>query len=592
MKSKNAIRAIVIAVCLCLGLICIGLFVVPPTLTFAIELDGKPLPSDRIPAVRIDEQPFVSGSRLGFGRHRLSVALKDAESFEGNTRMWLWNKSLGALKLVSITGALNVSTQPQGCKVTLRKGGALVAESLAPAHFTNLFMGGYDLEVEKAGYKEVGHIVIDEKRPKDVQMKLKLGQVVLLSVPGDSKFKFSGGGRDWDGRLPSVIEDVPVGTYEVTVSRKGWELRSELEVQLNKTSTNQTIFSYGTISILSDPAGMNILSNGVNIGKAPLVLDEVRPEKYTFSASDGDYELSTTFTIEANQKTNCLFSFHYGTVKVASTPPGATVIRNGKEVGKTPLNLDKVPGGDLAFDIRLVGYISTNVVLHVVAGSTTGFAAKMTSERYLQCLKRAREAFQTGQFAEAQQELAVVLQIEPNDSNGMQLKAEITEAEQKAAKASVDAEQSAEKARLAAEETARRSRKAAERAGIIERFAAAPNAKRFGTTSREFDAPYDRVWSAAVQILGDQHEKPLESDKDKGVLITDLTSHRVMLLGFSDKYYIWIEELDGNTSRLTLMLQRYELSVTGENLVSMREDVDRKAEAFLDKIYKRLQTAK
>ena len=435
MKSKNSILIIGITVLSLVGLVGIALFVASPTLTFSFELDGKPLPADRTPVVKVDGQNFVPGTKLRIGQHSISVSLQNAEPFEKTIWVTTGSKNLGALPLVSITGTINVSTYPKDCKVTLKKDGKVVGESVAPAHFTKLLMGGYNLEIEKSGSKEISLIVVDEKTPKDIEVKLKLGQVALLSVPSDSAFTLSGGGRNWDGHLPSVIPDVPVGTYELTVQRKGWKIHGELEVQLGKTSSNQTVFTYGTINILTDPAGMNILSNGVSIGKAPVTLDELRPTNYFISSSDGDNELSANITIEPNQQTDHLFTFRYGAVRLTSVPPGATVVRNGKEVGKTPLTLERIPVGDISVDLRLTGYVPTNFPLRINAGTTADLAAKLISEKYLQAMKEAREKLVTGQFPEAQKFITTALESEPNDPAAIKLRDDVVQASVKAEEA-------------------------------------------------------------------------------------------------------------------------------------------------------------
>ena len=116
MKSKNSILIIGITVLSLVGLVGIALFVASPTLTFSFELDGKPLPADRTPVVKVDGQNFVPGTKLRIGQHSISVSLQNAEPFEKTIWVTTGSKNLGALPLVSITGTINVSTYPKDCK--------------------------------------------------------------------------------------------------------------------------------------------------------------------------------------------------------------------------------------------------------------------------------------------------------------------------------------------------------------------------------------------------------------------------------------------------------------------------------------------
>jgi hypothetical protein len=122
--------------------------------------------------------------------------------------------------------------------------------------------------------------------------------------------------------------------------------------------------------------------------------------------------------------------------------------------------------------------------------------------------------------------------------------------------------------------------------------ASVPYATLFANHSREYSFAYDKVWGAVSSFLTSQHEKVIESNEEAGVLMTDLTSHVFLGLGYYDKYCILIEKLDDNTSRVTLKLLRYELAVNGQKTPSSGEVVNPKAEAFLNKIDKQLKTTK
>jgi len=42
-------------------------------------------------------------------------------------------------------------------------------------------------------------------------------------------------------------------------------------------------------------------------------------------------------------------------VKITSAPGGATVMANGKDLGQTPLVIEEVKPGDVAYELRLTG---------------------------------------------------------------------------------------------------------------------------------------------------------------------------------------------------------------------------------------------
>jgi hypothetical protein len=55
----------------------------------------------------------------------------------------------------------------------------------------------------------------------------------------------------------------------------------------------------------------------------------------------------------------------YGSLTISTDPEGAMVIENGRERGRTPLPIEKVIPGEVAYDLRLPGYKPGRVTAHV-----------------------------------------------------------------------------------------------------------------------------------------------------------------------------------------------------------------------------------
>ena len=433
--SKSAIRSAAIVVVLFVVLVGVGILFIRPTLSFSILLDGQPLPPGLTADVKVDGIVFASGDKLGYGEHVITVALKNTEPLTTKFHQGLSSKRLAPLKMESISGAMTVTTSPNNCNVTLRQGGAVVGRATSPARFEKLLFGDYDLEVEKSDYKEVNHMLIDEKTPKAIEVRLKLGVVNLSSVPADADYVLTGGGHNRNGHLPSLIPDVPVGDYELIVRRKGWEIRSDLVVETGMTSTSKTVFAYGAISVVSEPPEAAIFLDGVSVGKSPLTVSEIRPATYVLSASDHENELSGKIIVQPNQVTNHTFSFHYGTIQLISVPPGARVTKDGKGIGVTPLTLNPVPSGQLSLEMHKDGYVTTNFMVTVLEKETLTITNKLISERFKEAMIQARVALKQGLFAEAKRCVASALEIDPNDTDGILLREEVDLAPSKAERA-------------------------------------------------------------------------------------------------------------------------------------------------------------
>jgi hypothetical protein len=305
------------------------------------------------------------------------------------------------------------------------------------------------LLIKRGEYEENRAVVIQRQQQTKVQADLNLGSVDLSSDPADAEFELSGNGRHWQGKLPTKTEDVPGGNYSLVVRRKGWELNKDISISRGSVTTNKTEFQYGSIEVTSGPTGLMISTNGVEIGKTPMTLQDLKPGQYTLSASDGENDLMADVSVGPKEATKHAFVFHYGTVQLSSTPTGATVIRKEKEVGKTPLTLNHIPAGETMVELRLQDYVTTNYPIQTVEGVTNQLSAKLISEHYLQAMKQAHEAFGAGQFDQSQKFLAAALEIQPDDSSAMQLRDEVSTAAAKAEEA-LRTEQANAKARTLA----------------------------------------------------------------------------------------------------------------------------------------------
>jgi len=395
------------------------------TLSFGLSLDGKPLASTKRPDVRVDGQPIGSGGRITPGRHRVTVQLQDAEPFERRCWVFYGAKQLGVLPLESSKGSLAVTVNPSPAAIMVQRLGQTFFEGSSPLKVEKLPVGDYALVVRRGQYQEGHQVRIQRQEKAEVKIDLNLGSVELSADPADAEFEMSGNGRRWQGKLPFRVDDVPVGSYQLVARRKGWELDRDVSVARGSVAVKITEFPYGSISVASEPTGLIISTNRVEVGKTPLVIREVRPGSYSLTASDGENDLVAPINVGPKQEAKHSFVFHYGALKLASTPVGATVTRRGKEVGNTPLMIERMPAGEAGLELHLNGYSSTNFVVRVREGTVTDFAVRLVSDCYVQAMQQANQALASGQFAESSNFIAKALNCEPDDSAAIKLKEEL-----------------------------------------------------------------------------------------------------------------------------------------------------------------------
>ena len=419
------------------------------TLAFTLSLDGKDLPPGISPNVTVDGKPFAAGDKINLGHHQIAISFTGGEPFAKKVWTFYGKNDLGTLPLESSKGSLSVTVNPSPASVILQREGDFIRQDDAPLNIDKLRVGDYKLIIHRGEYEETHTVKIQREQQTKEQVDLNLGGADLSSDPPDAEFLLMGDARHWQGKLPIKIDDIPGGSYSLAVSRKGWKLDKDISIRRAGITTNKAEFQYGSIEVTSDPTGMAVSTNGVEIGKAPVILQEVKPGQYTFTASDGENDLTAVVSVGPKEAAEHTFVFHYGVVKLLSAPSGATVIRKGKEIGKTPLTLNHIPAGETSVELQLQDYVTTNLPIQSVEGVTTNLSVKLISEHYLQAMKQAREAFDSGHFAESQKFITVALELEPNDPAAMELQGKVSQAVAKAEEAS-RAEQADAKARTLA----------------------------------------------------------------------------------------------------------------------------------------------
>jgi hypothetical protein len=407
-----------------------------PTVAFSIQLDGKSLPLGVIPAVTMNGKPFHSGDKLSVGHNSLSIVLNNAEPISRSVWTWWGENNLGSISLNTLKGNLSITTTPSAATFALRQGSDSIRSGITPATLNDVPAGDYDVMISRGSYKEGRAVIIVKGETASLNLNLKIANILLESSPTDADFTLTGNGNKWEGKLPTVISNVTFGNYTCTSSRKGWNIVSSITVDRTGGLTNLTEFPYGSIEATSDPTGLTVSTNGIEIGKTPLTIHEVKPGQYTLAVSDGENDLLANLSVGPMEAAKHAFVFHYGAVQLSSTPPGATVVRKGKEVGKTPLALNHIPIGESSVELRLHGYASTNFIVGASEGATANLSVKLISEQYLQAMKKAHETFGAGQFDQSQKFLLTALEIQPNDSPAMEFRDEVSKASAKAEEAS------------------------------------------------------------------------------------------------------------------------------------------------------------
>lgn len=129
-----------------------------------------------------------------------------------------------------------------------------------------------------------------------------------------------------------------------------------------------------SVMVASNPSGASVYLDEKEIGQTtPAQLINLQPgEKHTLGLYLTNYKFfKTEFETRPGetQKFHVELAMDYGSLKIVSEPPGASIFLNGQLTGTTPLlKSDLMPGALIKVEVQLTGFYPTSEELQIAAG--------------------------------------------------------------------------------------------------------------------------------------------------------------------------------------------------------------------------------
>ena len=172
---------------------------------------------------------------------------------------------------------------------------------------------------------------------------------------------------------PSPVNEAALGTSEPVVTKP---LPTDVLEQPG-----------GMLSIESEPIGANVLINGAKLGLTPLDILELELGSYTVRLEKAGYE-SEELSAELNSdnpratlsvplKSEAPPAPRLGALSIASTPPGAQVLLDGKPSGTTPLQRLRARPGERTIRLQKIGFEPWEATIALRAGATESISATL-----------------------------------------------------------------------------------------------------------------------------------------------------------------------------------------------------------------------
>ena len=186
------------------------------------------------------------------------------------------------------------------------------------------------------------------------------------------------------GAAPCQLFDLAPGEHFVRVTAPSCVPADEF-VNLAPGSYVQKTYSLqtekGLVLLKTTPSGADVKYNGVSLGTTPLLVTTLPSgQTHVFELALNGYQ-TRRIDVALDGRTPVVreesLALDSGTVDCTTDPPGATVMVNGVERGKTPLALTHIPKGLAAITVKLEGYREETRELRLTPGDRQTLALSL-----------------------------------------------------------------------------------------------------------------------------------------------------------------------------------------------------------------------
>jgi TonB family protein len=255
---------------------------------------------------RAEEQAKANEERLKReAEEARQKAIADAEAIRLQSEQ---NLKSTTERLINARGGFSINTDPAGASIAISDR----APRTSPVTWNDLRLGRYDITISLAGYdNEQRTVEIKENEVTDlgvIKLKRQVGSVEVNSDPAGLTYEIKPTGSLFvnaaevrTGQTPAKIDDLPVGSYQVSISRANWpNYVSTINVERNGNARVQGSFAGGGVTITSTPSGATVLrDNQTQVGVTPLTINDLIPGTVNFTVTQrGMDPVSLTGKIE------------------------------------------------------------------------------------------------------------------------------------------------------------------------------------------------------------------------------------------------------------------------------------------------------
>lgn len=275
------------------------------------------------------------------------------------------------------TGSLYVESSPRGASIYLDGN----YEGETPKRIDFIPVGSHTVRLSKDGYKDhVQQVWIEANRVTTVSVSLIAEttryKLTINSNPSGAWTYIDGIPR---GTTPTYVYVTP-GYHEIKLQLQGYlDYEETIYVTRDMLLNINLQTAEGALVVFSEPSGADVYIDGRYYGRTPITIQRIPVGRKIVTLKMSGYaDWSEDVLIETGQisQVNAVLKLA-GTLQVSSSPSGARVYLDGKDLGTTPLSNSSIPEGTHNLSVELFGYKPWRAIVEIVPRQTTNIFANL-----------------------------------------------------------------------------------------------------------------------------------------------------------------------------------------------------------------------
>lgn len=281
--------------------------------------------------------------------------------------------SLAAVAEVSAPTRVDIASQPAGASVIVDG----VDRGLTPITLFDLQPGRHHVKYRLAGYEDRDRFYeLEINRPiqQSVVLEPINGILLLQSEPSECNITVDGISI---GTTPRLITTLSVlDTHHVVLEKAGFR-PSEFDIKFNGRKpvvrNEKMLLDAGVLEVSTDPAGAEVMVNGVPRGLSPVIVRDVPKGGAVVKVKKEGFEEETReIRIVAGERLSLPIPLKGlpGTLYLSSVPDGARFYVNDEFRGVAPVSLNNLKPGTYEVRAELKGFGTQTETVEVGNGAS------------------------------------------------------------------------------------------------------------------------------------------------------------------------------------------------------------------------------